>query len=162
MTTLLKKLSVKGVCGNIEAPAPGVERGMMVIMGYTKSKEIKVTTFGDSVGFHGDFKAVDMNTGEEFRAGACYLPDVAESMLSSAMDANDGVVEFAFEISIIGVKGRTEGEVGKYEYRCKPLMSAAENDPLALLETRLKQGMIAAPKKAEEAEKPMGAKKGGK
>jgi len=156
MATLLKKLSVKNVCGDIKAPAPGVEQKMMIIMGFTKSSTIKPTTFGDSVGFNGDFKAIDMNTGEEFRAGVCYLPDVAESLLDNAMKANAGVVEFAFEIAIIGVKGRTEGEVGKYEYRCKPLMKASENDPMVELEARLQQGLLSAPKDGS------GAKKGGK
>ena len=151
MTTLLKKMSVKSVCGNIIAPAPGVEKKMMVLMGFAKSTEVKVTTFGDSLAFHGDFKGIDVDTGEEFRSGVCYLPDVAEDMLESAMDANNGIVEFAFEIGIIGVKGRTEGEVGKYEYRCHPMMKAGENDPMILLEERLKQGLLEAPKKSEKA-----------
>ena len=162
MATLLKKLSVKNVCGNIIAPPPGEEKKMMILMGFAKSFEVKPTTFGDSIGFHGDFKAVDMDTGEEFRSGVCYLPDVAESLLKNAMDVNAGVVEFAFEIGLLGVKGRTEGEVGKYEYRCKPMMKASENDPMLVLEERLKHGLIDAPKKAEKPHEPQAAKKGGK
>ena len=161
MTTLLKKLSVKGVCGNIKTPAPGEQVALMIVMGYAKSSEIKKTLFGDSIGFHGDFKAVDKDTGEEFRSGVCYLPDVAAHLLSEALNASEGnAVEFAFNIGIVGVAPRVEGEQGKYEYRCAPLMEAAENDPLKLLEARVKAGALAAPKqKAIEA--PAG-KKGGK
>lgn len=156
MTTLLKKLSVKGVCGNIKAPAPGEVAEIMVVMGYAKSSEIKKTTFGDSIGFHGDFKGINVATGEEFRSGTCYLPDVASDLLNNAMDATDGAVEFGFKIALIGVEGRTPGETGKYEYRCAPMMEVAENDPLVLLEARLKQGLLAAPKATGAA------KKGGK
>lgn len=151
MTTLLKKLSVKGVCGNIKAPAPGVTVELMVIMGYAKSSEIKKTTFGDSIGFHGDFKGVDVVTGEEFRSGTCYLPDVASSLLSNALDASDGAVEFGFKIGVIGVAARTPGEADKYEYRCAPMMETAENDPILALEARMKQGLLAAPKAAPKA-----------
>lgn len=144
-------MSVKNVCGAIVAPAPGEEKKMMIVMGFAKSFETKVTTFGDSIGFHGDFKGIDMDTGEEFRSGVCYLPDVAEDLLMHAMEGNAGVVEFAFEIGVVGVKGRTDGEAGKYEYRCKPMMKSSENDPMVLLEERLKKGLLDAPKKSEKA-----------
>ena len=162
MATLLKKLSVKNICGTIKSPAPGIEQKLVIVMGYAKGSEIKKTTFGDSIGFHGDFKGIDIETGEEFRSGVCYLPDVAESLIENALDDHEGVVEFAFEIGIVGVAPRTPGEEGKYEYRCKPLMKASENDPLAQLETRLKQGLLDAPKKAEKPHEPQEAKKGGK
>jgi len=149
MTTLLKKLSVKGICGDIKAPAPGESRELAVIMGFARSSEIKKTTFGDSVGFHGDFKGIDTSTGEEFRSGTCYLPDVASDLLENALDASEGgAVSFGFRIGIVGVKGRTEGEIGKYEYRCVPLMEAAENDPLTALENQIKNKVLAAPKTA--------------
>lgn len=158
--SLLKKISVKNVCGDIKAPAIGETVEKMVIMGYAKSTEIKKTTFGDSVGFHGDFKAIDVSTGEEFRSGVCYLPDVAENLLSNAMDdAGGAVVEFGFSVSVIGVKGRTPEEPTKYEYRCKPLTESAENDPLALLENRIKATALQSETKALAAP---GAKKGGK
>jgi len=149
MTTLLKKLSIKGICGDIKAPAPGESRELVVIMGFARTSEIKKTTFGDSVGFHGDFKGIDVSTGEEFRSATCYLPDVASDLLENALDNGEGgAVSFGFRISVIGVKGRTEGEVGKYEYRCVPLMEAAENDPLAALENQIKNKALAAPKTA--------------
>lgn len=161
MTTLLKKLSVKGVCGNIKTPEPGVTVPLMVIMGYAKTLQVKPTLFGDSIGFHGDFKAIDVTTGEEFRSGVCYLPDVAASLLSNALDVSGGsAVEFAFNIGIIGVAPRVEGETGKYEYRCAALMNASENDPLRALEARLKQGRLDAPKASEEPK--VSIKKGGK
>lgn len=147
MTTLLKKLSAKNVVGNIVAPPIGVEKELLVLMGFVKSSEIKTTTFGDSTGFHGDFKAINVETGEEFRSGTCYLPDVASDLLANALAASNGaVVEFGFKVSIIGVKSKIDGEANKYEYRCKPLMEASENDPLAALEDRLKKIALAAPK----------------
>lgn len=142
MTTLLKKLTVKHVCGSFPTPAIGREDDLMVIMGYVKSSETKVTTFGESIAFHGDFKGINIATGEEFRAGTCYLPDVAANLLENILEDNEGVVEFGFKISVIGIKSRTEAEGTKYEYRCKPLMNPNQNDPMLALEDRLKGNAV--------------------
>lgn len=159
MTTLLKKMSIKGICGNFSAPAIGESRELAVIMGFARSSEIKPTTFGDSIGFHGDFKGIDVDTGEEFRSATCYLPDVAAGLLDNALAGGEGgAVSFGFRIGIVGVKGRNPGETGKYEYRCQPLMEAAENDPMIALESQIKNKALAAPKAAPKA----AAKKGGK
>lgn len=155
MSTLVKKLTVKHICGEIIAPAVGDERPLCILMGYAKSTEKKMTSFGESTAFHGDFKGVSIETGEEFRAGTCYLPDVAASLLENALEDNDGVVEFGFQISVMGVKGRTDAETGKYEYRCKPLMKAAENDPMLALENKLRENAMETPPKAA---KPKGGK----
>lgn len=145
MATLLKKLSVKSICGAIVAPPVGELRELAVIIGFARDSEKKETSFGESIGFAGDFKGINVETGEEFRAGKLYLPDVAENLLANALASTDGMVEFGFKISVIGVEGRNKGETGKYEYRCEPLMEAAENDPLNLLESRVKQGTLPAP-----------------
>lgn len=140
---LLKKIAAKQVCGTFVAPKIGEEQELMIIMGYAKSMEKKATNYGDSTAFHGDFKAINTITGEAYRSGTCYLPDVASDMLENIMSSNAGTVEFGFKISIIGVKGRNPGEDGKYEYRCKPLLESAENDPLKALEGKITQKLIA-------------------
>lgn len=142
---LLKKISAKNVCGEIVAPAIGLEVPLMIVMGYAKSMESKATVYGDSMAFYGDFKAINVATGEAYRSGTCYLPDVAEDLLKSILGQTEGVVEFGFAVSAVGVKGRTPGEAGKYEYRCKPLMEASEKDPMRALEEQLKK-RLAAPK----------------
>ena len=158
MTTLLKKLSVKNICPIIKAPTVGEEVPLCVVMGFVRTSEIKRTTFGDSVGFHGDFKGINVETSEEFRSGTCYLPDVAEHLLFKALENSEGnSVEFGFSISVIGVKGRDGDEGSKYEYRVKPLMPAQENDPLNALEQRLKSLALPKPAPVEHA-----VKKGGK
>ena len=154
MSALLKKISVKNIVGTMPIPKVGEEILLCLIMGYAKTFEIKTTTFGDSIAFHGDFKGVNAETGEDFRSGTVYLPDVASDLLKNVLDANSGIIEFGFTISVIGVKGRTEGENGKYEYRCMPMMKAAENDPMLALENKLRAN-------TEAEEKPK-AKKGGK
>lgn len=136
--TLLKKITISHVHGAVEAPKVGEETQLMSIIGYAKAYEMKTTAYGDSVQFKGDFKATNASTGELFRSDVCYLPDVAAGLLRNALDSSSGApVEFGFAISVIGVKGRKDGEPNKYEYRCKPLMKAAENDPMLALEQRL-------------------------
>ena len=146
MSALLKKISVKNIVGSMPSPKVGEEIALCVIMGYAKTFENKTTTYGDSTAFHGDFKGINVETGEDFRSGTCYLPDVASDLLKNALDTNPGIIEFGFNISVVGVKGRTEGENGKYEYRCTPLMKASENDPMLALENKLRDAAEAKPK----------------
>ena len=166
MSALLKKISVKNIVGTMPAPKVGEEIALCVIMGYAKSYAVKQTTYGDCTAFSGDFKGIDVETGEDFRSGMCYLPDVASDLLKNALDANPGIIEFGFDISVVGVKGRTEGEQGKYEYRCRPLMKAAENDPMLALENKLaesaKEKVSEVQAKVSGAQSKTVAKKGGK
>lgn len=129
------------VMGAIVSPEIGETVEQFTIFGYAKSYEVKATTYGDSTRFDGDFKAVNKLTGETFRSSAAFLPGIAADMLQSALDNSDGAVEFGFDVAIIGVKGKVEGEVGKYEYRVKPLTDASENDPLEALQARLASGV---------------------
>ena len=150
MTTLLKKISSAHVFGEITAPAVGELRPIMRVIGHAKEREVKTTTYGDATAFKGDFMATNVKTGEVFRSGVMYLPDVATSLLNNAMDNNDGVVEFGFEVGVIGIKGKKDNEPNKYEYRCRPLVEAIENDPLALLAAKIEQKTLAAPKDEEK------------
>lgn len=147
MTTLVKKISVKGIAGVIKAPPVGQQRDIAIVLGYARRMETKTTSYGDAIAFHGDFKGINVETGEEFRAAICYLPDVAASMLENAMaDAPDSTVEFGFKISVIGVKSRNSGDADKYEYRVEPLLKFADTDPVTALENRIKQAALPAPK----------------
>ena len=159
---LLKKITVSGMVGKIVAPPVGEYKSLAIMLGHAKGHSPKATTYGESTQFTGDFKGVNTETGEEFRSGVCYLPDVAANLLKGAIDGSEGIVEFAFDIGVVGVKSRQDDDGAKYEFRCKPLMAASENDPMTVLTEKLKSGALAAPKQKALAAPPKPAAKGRK
>lgn len=156
---LLSKISLKG----IEAqPAkhslkPGDHFGIAAVYGHANKHDTVVTTYGDSTRFYGSFKAINLRTGEQFKAGKIFLPGVVEELLADAIDqlGDDGStnVEFAFEI---GVEYAEKGNTG-YAYTVKPLVEIKESEPLTALENHV-LGKLKALPAPEAAEKTKGGK----
>lgn len=153
---LLSKISAKGVMGNVIGQkavitaelAKGEKYGFRIV-GLVKSTFSVVTQFGDSTGFKGTFEAVNIRTGEAFRAGKCFLPTIATDLLESAVDGmgeDQTELRFGFEIGLIP---SDKGSTG-YEFTVKPLIDTTENDPVAELRQQFLQ--IEAPKAAPKAE----------
>lgn len=139
--SLLKKISVKGVFGDFVPVTK--DRILVRIWGRTHEKELCNTQFGDSVRFKGVFKAANAETGEIFRAGELFLPGIAESLLSGALDgAGANAVEFAFDI---GVKQDKTVAVG-YIYTVKPVVKMEEDQGMMALEEKMGKLALATPK----------------
>lgn len=154
----VKKLSIKTVCGRPEfekGSEDGTEVKLMQIFGQATGTKGGTSTYGDWECLLGNFEATNMETGETYRAAQLFMPDVAHEPIAQAVKLTDnGSVDFAVEI--VALKD-SESSVG-YVYSMKPLIQAAESDPLtALREKAMKQ--LAAPAKADEAP---ADKKGGK
>lgn len=91
---------------------------------------------GDYVRFLGQFKAVNVETGEVFISGACILPGAAPDMVFGALRSlgeAGGSIEFAFNI---GVKFDADSAT-KYVYSVQQITSLGQSDPLAALESKL-------------------------
>lgn len=135
MDTLVSKISSKTLCGKIAAPKTG-KVSLYRVFGIAEKTSRGETTFGAFTCFHGSFKAavIDKETGEvkTYRSGKCFLPDIAGNLLSAAVDANEGGVEFAFDI---GVKP-AENPMG-YEYTVVPVIETRGDDPLEKLSASL-------------------------
>lgn len=156
---LVKKLSAKSIIGNVMAQFPknketgkpevGTELKLYRIYGIANAIKIGQSTFGDWTAFHGQFEAVAEESGQVFRGGQCFLPEVAEVLLAPVvMKQPEGAgVQFAFDIGARITKGKIEGEVS-YEYTVKPVIAMAENDALAGFKKELLA--LSAPKAAEE------------
>jgi hypothetical protein len=99
---------------------------------------------GPFVKFMGQFKAVNLRTGEIFVSSTMLLPKFMEEQLHGILSANAGgnggaSVEFAFEIGVQGdgnQPGKKPSALG-YKYSAKPLMALAENSMLAALEQKI-------------------------
>lgn len=126
MANLVKKLSVKAICGKTEKPTKHVPLARIfgTVTGVT-------TGFSETVGREwtalvGAFEGVNLETGEVFDSGKCFLPEPAGSMLASAIIQNPGThIDFAVEI---GVKP-TNTAIG-YEYTVRNLADPVADDKL--------------------------------
>ena len=142
MSNLVNKITMKSVCGAPEMQSVeivdesgvkktvlrGVERLYMRVVGVARGSENITSQYGDSIKFLGDFRAINIQTGEVFNAGNVFLPNIAESYVYNALEAvkhAEGFsgLELAFDI---GVKPAST-PMG-YEYTVKPLIEPATKD----------------------------------
>lgn len=131
MSEIVKKITVKTVCGKFEKPSKASK--LMTVYGLANEAKADSSDYGDYVRFKGNFEAVNLATGEVFKSGSMILPEIAEQILSGALSGEDvNGVQFALEI---GIKPSTS-PVG-YDYSVKPVIDTGENDPLADLRGKL-------------------------
>lgn len=141
---LKNKITVKEVLGKKPSAAllgDKNELPIMTVYGRARDRKPGTHTFGDGslseyVKFTGDFRAVRVSDGVEFRSGELILPNVASNVLDNVVLALDKeakeTVEFAFFISM----EKDDSTVG-FKFTAEPLVESRENDPLADMATRL-------------------------
>ena len=106
------------------------------VMGLARAVANKETTYGASLKFTGEFRAINAD-GEEFAAPVIYLPAPADEMLATAISgAGENGVQFAFDIFIEATPKKTPVDRG-YTFRVKPLLDTKPSDPLAVLQASL-------------------------
>lgn len=155
MENLISKISVATVYGPIDKKNPNAD--VMRVAGIATGVKTGVSTYGDWTALIGDFKAVNLETSEVFRAGKCFLPETAMSLVLGALGGEVSSVQFAFEIITV----EADTSCG-YEYRVKPLVESSESDPLNQLVSSV-PGFLALPSpegEESESEKPKGKGKG--
>ena len=133
---ILKKLSVATVCSLDRKFFRELksETAVMRIFGVTRGYVTGEGAFGPFLKFVGEFKAIDLGSGEEAIGSAAYLPSPIDALLAVQIDAlkQDGKavsVEFAFDIA---AKPSEKAATG-YEYVVHSLTETRVSDPLALL-----------------------------
>lgn len=149
-TKLLSKLSLKEVYGAVkikELHAGKTPVNLMRVIGLASGVKTGQSTFGDWLAFTGNFKAINLETNEEFRAGKCFLPNIASNLIEGALQNAEGDVQFAFDVGVKPVLDRQNKE--SYEYTVTPLIEAADNDPLTELENKVKGAPAIEDKKAK-------------
>lgn len=130
---ILRKITLK-TCGldkTIVRNALGDKKAveLMRIVGITTSAKPGQTDLGEFVKLMGQFKAINIVTGEAFESGVAILPNFIAQQLASALD-NSEEVEFGLSIGC-----KQSDSVTGYEYTVKPLVEPVVSDKLgALLE----------------------------
>jgi hypothetical protein len=132
---ILRKLTIKN-CGltvaGIKAAIEGLKNGeqtpLLKVVGKTNTARPGQTTLGTFIAFGGDFFAINLKTGEQFKSAKCILPNFIAEQLESALKDSDSV-EFALEI---GAKVNDTSVTG-YEFTVRPLIEAKPTESMLSL-----------------------------
>jgi len=158
---LVKKLTVKNVLGRKPSAAllgANETFDVMTVYGAATSIERGQSDMGDGtvspwIRFKGNFAAIRVNDGTEFRSGTMFLPDVAADLLAPIVETlpeGSEAVNFGFLVTM----KKADTTIG-YEYTAEPLTKPAEHDPLDVIRGQLAgaPGLAAleAPKTDEKA-----------
>lgn len=150
---LQKKISVAKVCGKIGAARVAkAENGtlkLMRVFGSASGIKTGVSDFGEWRALTGQFRAVNLETGETFDSGVCFLPDVALDLVAGAIESGAKGVDFAFDISAVVDESVAVG----YSYRASPLIQAEEESAISRLESKMAALALPAPSAPAEEQK---------
>ncbi len=139
---MIKKISVNKVGAKRSKTE---HRELMQVFGIATGTLAGESQFGEWVALVGTFKAVNLEDGEVFTSGKCFLPSVATDYLVQYLSSETSSVEFALQIDSVP----SDTVIG-YEYIVKPLIEVEEPKALSDLESRAK---IALPKAEKSASK---------
>lgn len=135
MSTLIKKISIKTVLK--ARPAVPEKNGevnqIMDLIGIANGVQPGETDKGPYNRFIGSFQATNLKTGEVYRSGSCFMPDVAGNLILGALKGGASSVEFGFKIGVV----KDDQSATGYVYVAEPLMKPSENDPLELLNKKV-------------------------
>lgn len=129
---LLRKLTIKTAgfdVANVKA-ALGENKtaDLLKIVGVTTEARPGQTDKGEFIKFGGQFRAVNLQTGEAFEASTAIFPNFIADSLAAAL-AQSQEVEFGI---LIGAKANATSVTG-YEYTVRPLVEAKVSDKLGAL-----------------------------
>ncbi len=130
---------------------PNKEMRLMQVFGFATVSKPDASEFGEFVKIHGNFRAVNLETGEITNAPQVILPNFLGQALHGALTTPDrsGPVKFAFEI---GVKFDASS-VTKYTYTIRDLLPVQQDDPLAAMQALIAEAgkpALEAPKEEKQ------------
>lgn len=127
---MIKKLSTPKILGGKPKLKEGEKsRNLYNVMGIASNTKTGETDHGPWCALTGNFAAINLETGEQFRSAVVFLPDIALDMVRGQLDTGANAVEFGF---MIAIKEDEQSATG-YVYTATPLMEPDENDPLEVL-----------------------------
>lgn len=141
---LLKKISIKEVCGDVSAIMRDAMKNnaefpkeICQIFGIAASTFEGVGGPRNSYeGLNGNFEAINLITGEDFQGYKCFLPDQGLGFVRSLLLGSEGKpVEFGVSIAI--QEPSRSGSQMMYEYVVKPIGKAERSERLKNLRQRL-------------------------
>lgn len=150
---IISKISVKTVWGSKpDAPTKDHKGPMWLIqiVGQANAFTTGTTDKGEWTKLVGAFQAVNLESGEAFRSGTCFLPNVALDLVMGQLKmAETKSVAFGFRIGVL----RDEQSATNYVYVADPITEVMEHDPLAPLLAKMEATPEPAKEKAASGKK---------
>lgn len=112
--------------------------------GTASGSKVGVSDFGEWTALTGQFRGLNLSTGETFDSGICFLPDVANDMVLGALNSGATAVDFAFDVGVVLDEDSATG----YVYRASPVLQEEAN-PISRLEEKM-AALAALPAPTEE------------
>lgn len=151
--TPVRKITVKQVWGStidfeeIQKSPDGL-LPIMDMFGIAARYKPGESDYGPFTRFIGQFRAINLKTGEMFRAPVCLLPKFLEEDLVAAMTQKDGELNNAeFGVRLSAKYDKTAAT--KYVYIADSLIESGQSDAMTALENRIRdsaQRLLEAPK----------------
>lgn len=160
---IISKITMKTI-GAQPAPRTVTEKKELAhIYGRADRVNEGSTTYGIFHKYKGEFKAVNLETGEIYRASSLLLPEIADGLLLAQMmeagatlgkektgdkaeTAGERVkgdpVEFAVCIGVSPAENK-DGTGRGYQFTAKPIIESQVADPLESIEARIKRALPA-------------------
>jgi len=127
---LISKISAKTVCGKTEKPTK--KELLYTVYGIASGLQTGETSFGTWEALTGEFEALNASDGSVYRAGRCFLPGIAHSLVAGQLKAlgedQNKAVRFALQIGV----QPSDNKIG-YEYTVTPVLKPTEDDAMGEL-----------------------------
>ena len=132
MNEILRKLTI-ATCGwdqsAIKAALSDKPKiDLLKVVGVCQTAQSGASALGDYIKLVGEFRGINLDTGEIYAATRCILPNFIAEGIAYALSTSENV-EFGI---LIGAKAKA-GSVTGYEFTVKPLIEPKVNDQLEKL-----------------------------
>jgi len=151
----LRKLSIKAVCGEQDLQRILTEKKIALcdIFGIANRTKIVESDYGNAIRFIGQFRAVNLETGELFTSTRLYLPSMLEEELSSAMAQaaknQDTQVNAEFGVRVFVLYDKSLAT--KYYYDVENIIAPQKTDAIEDLMARVWENRKALPAPGKKA-----------
>jgi hypothetical protein len=132
---ILGKISVKS-CGCDLKEARDESLDLLRIYGVVSAIEHGSSDKGSWTRLKGNFEAANLQTGETFMSGACFLPGIVSDLIANQFDPDGSLgaeVQFAFDIGSEPADTATG-----YSYTVKPLVEPKQSSAIAEMKALVK------------------------
>lgn len=110
------------------------ELDLYVVMGVVTGSKIRPSQYGENVMYQGEFKAINLDTGEEFESNQFYPPPILSAQLDPKV-TTAGSKGYEFAVTI-GIKPEPKSATG-YVYYQKHVKEIAESDVVKKLQAEI-------------------------
>ena len=136
---LLMKITMKSIGADLSS-VKSVAKDHFEVWGMANAVEVIATTFGDSEKLRGEFRAVNLDSGELFQSSSAFLPRIVNDQIAAQLKNDSGsVVKFAYRVGT-----RPSSIAVGYEYVVTPLLAAEPSELMSELQALTSAGSVKA------------------